>query len=164
MLSCSESLTTDVRWVAGLEHVEVTEGSRSPVHLTIGVEIEMTRRLLREGRARTLVIGTAGASGRAVRALCADFQSPIHNVRAGCRFTFPQKPGTLLIQDVSTLGAADQVRLLEWLNLGPRGVSVIAVTSEPLFPLVQCGRFRSDLFYRLNLIVIDVTDAVHELD
>jgi transcriptional regulator with PAS, ATPase and Fis domain len=47
--------------------------------------------------------------------------------------------------------------LHQWLSLSPPGISVIAVTAEPLFPLVQRGAFRTDLFYRLNLIVIDVT-------
>jgi hypothetical protein len=159
MQSCSESLTTDIsRWPPGLENVGIRAVSRPPVHLAIGVDIEMTRCLLREGRARTLVIGTGRASGRAVRALRADFQAPVHHVRASGHLTLPEKQGTLLIHDVSRLGVADQVRLLGWLNLSRRGMSVIAVTSQPLFPLVQCGRFLSDLFYRLNLIVIDVTD------
>jgi hypothetical protein len=138
----------------------------APPSDTIGLDIEAARRMLRQGRARALVIGPDRATGAVIRALHADFRSPILNVRSGFASPLSQNRGTLLIHDVSTLDKTDQDHLLQWLNLSPRGISVIAVASEPLFPLVQRGAFLPDLFYRLNLVVIDVTDMyaiVHEL-
>jgi hypothetical protein len=126
---------------------------------TIDLDIDMTRRMLRDGQARALVMGTERATGAVLRALQADFGSPVLNVRTGGRLTLPETPATLLIHDVSALDAAGQDRLFQWLTLNPAGISVIAVTSEPLFPLVQRGAFLPDLFYRLNIIVIDVTDV-----
>jgi hypothetical protein len=134
---------------------------------TIDLDIDMARRMLRQGQARALLIGSERATGAVLRALHADFRSPVINECAGGRLTLPEKPGTLLVHDVSALGTADQDRLHRWLTLCLPGISVIAVTAEPLFPLVQRGAFRPDLFYRLNVIVIDVTDAsaiVQELD
>jgi hypothetical protein len=120
---------------------------------TIDLDIDMARRMLRQGQARALVLGPDGATGAVIRALHADFCAPVVNVRAGGRLTLPASARTLLIHDVSTLDTADQDRLLQWLDLSAS--SVIAVTSEPLFPLVERGAFLPDLFYRLNLIVID---------
>jgi DNA-binding NtrC family response regulator len=91
--------------------------------------------------------------------LRADFASPVFNLRAGGALTLPETSATLLIHEVSALDTADQHRLQQWLERSAAGSSVIAVASEPLFPLVQRGAFLPDLFYRLNLIVIDVTDV-----
>jgi hypothetical protein len=126
---------------------------------TIDLDIDITRRMLRQGRARALVVGTKRATDSVLRALRADFGSSVLNLRAGGPLTLPETGATLIIHDVSTLNPADQDRLQQWLSLSPPGISVIAVTSEPLFPLVQRGAFLTDLFYRLNLIVIDVTDG-----
>jgi hypothetical protein len=124
---------------------------------TIDLDIDITRRMLRQGQARALVIGTERATRAVIRALHADFWSPVLNVRAGARLTLPENDGTLLLHNVSALDTADQDRLFQWLNVTRRGVSVIAVSPKPLFPMVQRGAFLSDLFYRLNVIVIDVT-------
>ena len=124
---------------------------------TIDLDIDITRRMLRQGRARALVVGTERATGSVLRSLHADFGSLVINLRAGGPLTLPETHATLIIHDVSALNTTDQDRLHRWLNLSPAGISVIAVTSEPLFPLVQRGVFLTELFYRLNLIVIDVS-------
>ena len=125
---------------------------------TIDLDIDITRRMLRQGRARALVVGTERTTGSVLRSLRADFGAVVVNMRAGDPLTLPEARATLIIHDISALNAADQDRLYQWLNLSPPGISVIGVTSEPMFPLVQRGAFLTDLFYRLNLIVIDVTD------
>jgi hypothetical protein len=164
MQSCSELLTADVSHAAPLSGLRafMKRGARAlsaaAAPDTIGFDLNMTRRMLREGQARALVIGPCRATDAIVRALRADSSSPVLDVR-GDRLILPENPGTLFIHDASTLGAADQVRLLEWLDQSPPGTSVIAITAEPLFPVVQRGRFLPDLFYRLNLIVIDVSEG-----
>jgi hypothetical protein len=125
---------------------------------TIDLDIDITRRLLRQGRARALVVGTERATGSVLRSLRADFGAVVVNMRAGGPLTLPEARATVILHDVSAMNGADQDRLYQWLNLSPPGISVIGVASEPMFPLVQRGAFLTDLFYRLNLIVIDVTD------
>jgi hypothetical protein len=126
---------------------------------TIDLDINITRRMLRQGRARALVVGSEPATDSVLRSLRADFGAPVLNLRGGGPLTLPETGATLIIHDVSALNTTDQDRLHQWLNLSPPGVSVIAVTAEPLFPLVQRGAFLTELFYRLNHIVIDVTDG-----
>src|SRR5262245_32491799 len=73
--------------------------------------------------------------------------------------------GTLFLDEIGDVPLATQVKLLraleqrEFLRLG--GVSpikvdvrVIAATNQPLRQLVDEGRFRADLFYRLNVLSI----------
>jgi two-component system nitrogen regulation response regulator GlnG len=73
--------------------------------------------------------------------------------------------GTLFLDEIGEIPPATQVKLLrvleerEFMRVG--GVSpisvdvrVIAATNQPLRELVEDGRFRADLFYRLNVLRI----------
>jgi len=71
--------------------------------------------------------------------------------------------GTIFFDEISTIGPETQTKLLrvlqekEFIPLGSSevikvDVRVIAATNEDLRRLVQEGRFREDLYYRLNVI------------
>jgi NtrC-family two-component system response regulator AlgB len=73
--------------------------------------------------------------------------------------------GTLLLDEVGDLSADAQARLLRFLNdrsyerLGEArerraDVRIIAATNRPLEEAVAAGRFREDLFFRLNVIAL----------
>jgi transcriptional regulator with GAF, ATPase, and Fis domain len=71
--------------------------------------------------------------------------------------------GTLFLDDVNDLPLALQPKLLDVLQRGilrpvgsdaelPIDVRIIAAANRPLEPLVREGRFRSDLYHRLNVV------------
>ena len=73
--------------------------------------------------------------------------------------------GTLFLDEVSNLSLSVQTKLLRFLQeheLKRVGgtesirvdVRVIAATNQPLEPLLKKGKFREDLFYRLNVVSI----------
>ncbi len=72
--------------------------------------------------------------------------------------------GTVFLDDIDDMPLATQVKLLrvlqehtvERLGGGPVEVDirVVAATKEDLAPLVRAGRFREDLYYRLNVITL----------
>jgi NtrC-family two-component system response regulator AlgB len=75
--------------------------------------------------------------------------------------------GTLFLDEVADLNADAQARLLRFLNdqtyerLGEpherrADVRLIAATNRPLEELVRTGRFREDLFFRLNVLSLTV--------
>jgi DNA-binding NtrC family response regulator len=75
--------------------------------------------------------------------------------------------GTIFLDEIDSTSAGFQVKLLRvlqegaFLKVGGRepcrvDVRVIAATSTPLAKEVEAGRFRSDLFYRLNVVTIDI--------
>jgi hypothetical protein len=65
---------------------------------------------------------------------------------------------TLIVRDVAALSMDDQERLLRWLDTpGPR-IQVISTTPRPLFPQVQRGLFLENLYYRLNVVMVEAVD------
>jgi DNA-binding NtrC family response regulator/predicted TIM-barrel enzyme len=75
--------------------------------------------------------------------------------------------GTLLLDEIADLSLAAQVALLRVLqqrevtrvgadNPVPLNVRVIAATNRSLAELVQEGKFRADLYYRLSTITLEV--------
>src|SRR6202165_3565732 len=73
--------------------------------------------------------------------------------------------GVLFLDEVGDLSAEAQTRLLRFLNDGTyervgeakerqADVRLIAATNRPLEDEVRAGRFREDLFFRLNVITL----------
>ncbi len=75
--------------------------------------------------------------------------------------------GTLLLDEVADLPLHMQVKLLRAIQekavmpIGARGevsvdVRILSATNKPLKPLVESGLFRSDLYFRLNVIELHI--------
>lgn len=66
----------------------------------------------------------------------------------------------ILLGDVSTLTLRQQIDLFDWLDrFGD--AQVFSVTSMPLWPLVERGRFLEGLFYRLNVVTLTADCVTH---
>jgi hypothetical protein len=65
------------------------------------------------------------------------------------------RAGTLLIEDAAALTLTQQIALHDWLNIGRGDLQIITVTSRPLWPMVQEGKFLEGLFYRLNVVYLE---------
>lgn len=85
------------------------------------------------------------------------------------------KGGTILLDEVDSLSPSTQVKLLrviqekEFEPLGATtpvkaNVRIIAATKENLAQLVRKGDFRDDLFFRLNVVRIDLPPLVERRD
>jgi hypothetical protein len=64
--------------------------------------------------------------------------------------------GTLVVRQVDSLDGDQQQRLSRWLDDTIGRVQVIATTSEPLFEMVERGAFCDTLYYRLNVVRVEV--------
>ena len=83
--------------------------------------------------------------------------------------------GSLVLDEAADLSLAMQVKLLEvienktFTRLGATrpthvNVRIIAVTNQNLEKLVKSGHFRKDLYYRLNVVPIDIPPLRERLD
>jgi hypothetical protein len=77
---------------------------------------------------------------------------------AGVKMTALAGAGTVIFHDVEALRPADQLRLLRWFQ-APHRPQVISTSSRALYPLVRAGRLSEDLYYRLNGVYLDGTNA-----
>lgn len=91
-----------------------------------------------------------------VRHLVGFCEPPYHLITLPGTLDLPEpRKGTLLLTDVATLSLAQQVELYDWLTGGCEHLQVVSISSVPLRPLVDDGRFLEGLFYRLNVIYLD---------
>jgi hypothetical protein len=70
-------------------------------------------------------------------------------------------PAPLLIGDVSTLTIPQQIDFYDWMDRFSESVQVVSVTSVPLWPMVESGRFLEGLFYRLNVVSLTAGPGNH---
>jgi hypothetical protein len=64
--------------------------------------------------------------------------------------------GTIVVYDVDTLTREEQRALNEWVCGGKGHRRVISTASQSLLPMVEAGLFDDALYYRLNVVTIDL--------
>ena len=78
-------------------------------------------------------------------------QTPFEVCPVPGRLQLPERQvSTLLTYDAAALTLKQQIDLYDWSSRRGRDTQVIAVTSTPLFSLVENGEFLESLFHRLN--------------
>jgi hypothetical protein len=140
------------------------ERARHPAHWAAGPGLGM--RVLDPAAGRTLpsdwsLIVTHGMNAliegddeltqAMVRALTPCLRPPVRSWRRG---PLAVSPATLLVAEVGALSVEAQNALFEWLSVGAAPRRVIATSSRPVFPMVERGQFRADLYYHLNIILL----------
>jgi DNA-binding NtrC family response regulator len=61
----------------------------------------------------------------------------------------------LIIRHVECLTAGQQITLAAWLRRSA-DVQIISVAGMPVFPLVREGTFLEELYYLLNVVLLEV--------
>lgn len=112
------------------------------------------------GRLPVLLTGPGSTTDDWLRDMQPRLALPVVEVEcdADVKTTGLDYAGTVVLHDVEHLGAADQQRLLQWLEEAPQRPQVISTSSRALYPLVCAGRFSESLYYRLNSVYLDCTN------
>jgi hypothetical protein len=108
-----------------------------------------------------MLVGKHEATDAVLRVMEPHLANPISRVGGETMpvLTLPSS-GTLIMQEVAALGAAQQARLLRLLTGTDDRLRVISTTAEPIFSLVERNVFLSDLYYRLNVLRLDLGSAL----
>jgi hypothetical protein len=92
-----------------------------------------------------------------VESLLLDRREPMPIWRPGDRLVLPQVPRHMMIfQDIGALPLEDQHRLLSWLEGPGRRTQIVSTTPVSLLPRVDDGTFLDTLYYRLNVVYVDL--------
>jgi hypothetical protein len=113
---------------------------------------------LRHAHPHTLLIGSAARATAAVARLRRDLRTPLVHWHPSAVAEPPQTTGTLIIWEVDTLDRTQQELFLMWMDRQV-DLQVISVARDPVFPLVLEGAFLDTLYYRLNIVCLQVSDS-----
>jgi hypothetical protein len=114
-------------------------------------------RALSAQRPNLLLHGPDPATEGAIAALRPTLGTPIHRWSVDGPLPFPSgRRETLILRDLITLDAEAQARLLRWLEAIDGRIQVVSTTAIPVYPLTQSRAFLENLYYRLNVMCVDV--------
>ena len=63
--------------------------------------------------------------------------------------------GTLVVKDVRRLDGRQQAALTALIGAVP-DIQVVSMARAPVYPLIEAGEFLEDLYYRLNVVTLDL--------
>jgi transcriptional regulator of acetoin/glycerol metabolism len=117
--------------------------------------------LARTARVNILLVNVSADVQRIVESLLIDRQGVAPIWRPGKPLTLRQvaRPRTMILHEVGALKADEQRRLLAWLEGKGRMTQIISTSPTPLLAAVDAGTFLDTLYYRLNVVYVDVADG-----
>jgi hypothetical protein len=107
-------------------------------------------------RANLLLVGSESATRATLTAIKPYLVRPHWRCKAKNGLSLPLQKGTLILYGVAALGSEQQALFFRWLEEAPERIQVVSVTDTPIFPLVEQGTFLADLYYRLNVMQIEL--------
>ncbi len=107
--------------------------------------------IARTERVNALVFGPAALTDALVAREFPALQPPAAVWSASEGLDVPAAPESVLVRNVQDLTGDQQDRLMAWMDRHPT-IQIISTATCALHPLVVDGRFRSDLYYRLNIL------------
>jgi sigma-54-interacting transcriptional regulator len=110
-------------------------------------------------RVNVLLIGINGGVWSHLETLLPDLDEPVTTWSQGQKLVLPppERTGTMILHEVGSLPHADQLRMLEWLELTAGRTQVVSTSSSPMLPRVESCAFNDTLYYRLNIVCVDLT-------
>jgi len=110
----------------------------------------------RSPRHNVLLEGSEPSTLAVLRLLEPQLPEPVIRRAKGAPLQLPDGDvGALILEEVSDLSADEQARLLAWIDRHAH-IQIVSTTECPLFTRVMRGPFDASLYYRLNVIVVDV--------
>lgn len=110
--------------------------------------------------ANVLLVGAEPTLTELVCSLWSTFDEPIMIRRSGDPLQLPavsEAIGALIVHGIETLTDREQRELKDWLVVRNGRTQVVSTASASLLPMVEAGAFNDSLYYRLNVVCIDLT-------
>ena len=104
-----------------------------------------------------LVEGPEASIQTALELLTPYLREPVTWLQRGISQALPAEgSGALVVQNIAGWDRQAQARLRVWLDDPAHRSQVVSTSAYPLFPLVDCGLFDAQLYYRLNVVRFSV--------
>lgn len=124
-----------------------------------GPALSLDWQVQRTRHPNVLVVGSDVDVVNALRTLQGVSRQPVvtHRPPDPLVLPTPSHAGTVILREVARLSLIDQHRLMAWLEGNCGRTQIIATDTRPVWPRLQTGAFLASLYYRLNIIYIDLT-------
>ena len=110
-----------------------------------------------QGRCNVLLEGPRASTEATLARLMPQLRGIVQWNQPTARLDLPHRGvRTLIVRDVSELQGSEQKSLDRWLAETGRHTQIISTTAQPLFSLVKLGRFDERLYYRLNVLLLQI--------
>jgi Sigma-54 interaction domain len=130
-----------------------------PQHVDLGIG-SVSRRILIGASPNILLEGPEASTEAVLLLLAPHLCEPVLRNRIGVPFIRPPREvGALILRDIDALSADDQTALLEWLADASPRTKIVSTTAHSLFALVARGLFDVGLYYRLNVMLLQVNSG-----
>ena len=135
-----------------------TRHAKIPPPAFLGRDLQCDWDIITTLYANLLLIGSSPETGAMLDALEPHFREPICRCTAKAGAALPEPTaGTLIVFGVDGLDARQQEHMLRWIHRSPpTRVQVVCTSSQSLYRLVQADDFLAELYYRLNIVLLDV--------
>ena len=113
----------------------------------------------RLSRANLLLVGAEMMVSSFLCSLWSNLAEPVAVRRRGERLRLPpssEPVGTMILHAVDTLTDYEQRALKDWLTVRNGQTRVISTASTSLLPMVEACAFSDWLYYRLNVVRVDL--------
>jgi len=107
-------------------------------------------------RPNMLVVGSPADVEDALAPLASDAPTTVHDWTPDSPMPSCDRSSVVIIRNVDRVPLALQDVWLSWLTDSHDRPQIIATSYAPVFPLVGAGLFRSELYYRLNTVLLDL--------
>ena len=109
-------------------------------------------------RTNVLVVGTPEATRIVLDMLRLDLRGPVFRWQPGQALELPTRgrAATMVLEDLTRLTDSEQISIVRWLDDVAGHIRVVSTTTVPIFPRVTRGEFNEVLYYRLNVVYVDV--------
>ena len=109
-------------------------------------------------RANVLLVGSDGPIQNILELLLRDCGESVPTWQPGDALVLPpvERARMMILRDVGSLSDVDQHRLLDLLDQAVGRTQVVSTAPEPLLSRVQAGALLSALYYRLNILYVEV--------
>jgi len=118
-------------------------------------------------RTNVLLLGDRTKVDAAIRDVESICHPPIYVWRCGTLpLTLPplEAANTIVLHNAAALSYGCQRMLNDWICADNDRTQVITTNAAPLFPLVERRAFLETLYYRLNVLLVDVSACSAEID
>lgn len=117
------------------------------------------RELARRTRANVMLLGRERVASDVVVSMWRHFDTPVLIRRDGERLRLSptsEPVGTIVLHGVDTLTRQEQRALNHWLDADGGRTRVVSTAPPSLVAMVEVERFDSQLYYRLNVLCLDL--------